>query len=131
MFTEPSTEHSAKYDQYAGRTIPGWVFGILNGRLNLPHLLEQGRPYRRITEWVERWDVCRVRDSPLISCSSLVRDTDEFVVWILDHHDGRWGVCYQSKNSIFGGGGTHDTLEEAIAAYDLRRGQQPEALTLF
>jgi hypothetical protein len=113
------------------RKISGWAFHIIDHSLNFSYYHKETDAYRRMTEWVERFDEVRVRDSPMISTSSVVKPEDLFVIWIVDRHDGTFRYHYQSKKAVFGGSGGCDTLEEAVERYDRLRGQQPEALTLF
>lgn len=115
-------------------TIYGWAFGLINARLNPPGV---DRPRLRIENSVVRYDDRRkMRDTPLIHTSSVIRDTDEFVVWITDrstYGDGSTGylVEYMARGRAFGGMQHCDTLEEAIDAYDRIRGVQVEQLALF
>ena len=125
---DPPSERGATFDRYGGgmRKISGWAFTIIDRSLNVPYYLDKSPVYRRSTEWVERFDdTVRVRDSPQISCSSLIKPDDLFVVWIVDQHDGTFKVHYRSKKAVFGGSGGGGTLEQAVESYDRLRGQQP------
>lgn len=113
-------------------TIYGWAFGIINASLN-----PAGADRRvRVDDAVVRFDDRRkAADSPLIGCSSTIRPGEPFVVWIVDRAQA-WGlegytVAYSARSRVFGGAGTYDTLDEAIAAYDRLRGIEVEQLALF
>ena len=122
-----------------GRAIRGWAFAIIDSSLNY----DPDLPRTRMDEVVERFDdSCKVGDTPLIGRSSLSPDGSPYVVWITDVQarrvargeepgEPRWAVSYRSKSSIFGGGGSYDTLDKAVASFDEYRGKRAETLTLF
>lgn len=115
-------------------TIYGWAFGLIDARLNPAGA---DRPRLRFDESVVRFDDrVRVRDTPAVHESSVIREDAEFVVWITDrsaYGDGSTGflVEYMARGRTFGGMQHCDTLDEAIAAYDEIRGAQVEQLALF
>lgn len=115
-------------------TIHGWAFGLIDARLNPAGV---DRPRLRIDEAVVRFDDrVRVRDTPTVHASSVIRDDAELVVWITDrsaYGDGSTGflVEYMARGRTFGGMQHCDTLDEALDAYDRIRGVQAEQLALF
>lgn len=114
--------------------IYGWAFGLIEARLNPAGV---DRPRVRFDDAIVRFDDrVRVRDTPLISASSVIREDAEFVVWITDrsaYGDGSTGflVEYMARGRTFGGLQHCDTLDEALDAYDRIRGAQAEQLALF
>ena len=76
-------------------------------------------------------DQCRVKNSPIISQCSTIRDTDRFVVWVKRQADGSYYMRHQAESGNFGGGSHYVTLDEVTAAFDRMRGMKPKQEALF
>lgn len=131
-------------DEMPEPTIIGWVWGILNNSVNPPLQPHVAPPrFVRPLDVIERYDVVKVKNSALISTSSLIGPDDPFVVWILDVHKlwelrgqprpdlDPYRYSYRARNAIFGGGGSKPTLDDAVRSYDRLRGQACEQMSLL